>query len=201
MKEVNYIIHLNGVLRKFSEDDRITASHRSLYLAFFEIWNQKHFPKTFMVNRKQVMALAKMRSRTTYHKLLRELKMWGYLQYHPSSSPKNGSLVDMFRFDTLPDQKMDNTCSETEQVPVQKMVSFNKHNNKHIINSFKQTSPENEHVVIAYFESAKRNILEAKSFYFFYESIGWKLNGKKPITNWKACARNWMKKADEIKND
>ncbi len=201
MSEVNYIRHLNGIMRKFSEDEKISSSHRSLYLAFFELWNQKHFPRTIMVNRKQVMSLAKIRSRTTYHKLLRELKMWGYLQYQPSTSPKSGSLVDMFRYDILPEQKMDKTCSISEQVPVQKMVSFNKHNNKPIINLFKQTCPENEQVVIAYFKSENRSIMEAKSFYFFYESIGWKFNGKHPITNWKACARNWMKKADEIKND
>ena len=41
--------------------------------------------------------------------------------------------------------------------------------------------------------------MEAKKFYNFYESIGWKLNGKNPITNWQACAKNWMLKADEIK--
>ena len=201
MSEVNYIRHLNGILRKFSEDDNISSSHRSLYLAFFELWNQKHFPRTIMVNRKQVMSLAKIRSRTTYHKLLRELKMWGYLHYRPSSSPQIGTLVELFTFDILPEQKMDKPCSISEQVPVQKMVSFNKHNNKHIINSFKQTCPKNEQVVIAYFESEKRSSLEAKKFFNFYESIGWKLNGKHPITNWKACARNWMIKADEIKND
>ena len=201
MKEVNYIRHLNGVLRKFSDDENISSSHRSLYLAFFELWNQKHFPETFMVNRKQVMSLAKIRSRTTYHKLLRQLKMWGYLQYHPSSNPQIGTLVELFRFDTLPDQKMDRTCSVSEQVPVQKMVSFNKHMNKHIINSFKQTCPKNEQVVIAYFKSQKRSTLEAKKFYNFYEAIGWKLNGKNPITNWQACAQNWMIKADEMKND
>lgn len=43
--------------------------------------------------------------------------------------------------------------------------------------------------------------MEAKKFYNFYESIGWKLNGKNPITNWQACARNWMLKADEIKKN
>ncbi|ORL44923.1 hypothetical protein IIF7_13992 [Zunongwangia atlantica 22II14-10F7] len=106
MSEVNYIRHLNAVLRKFAKDDRIAVSHRSLYLAFFELWNQKHFPRNLMVNSQQVMGLAKIRSRTTYHKLVRELKHWGYLQYHPSSSPKIGSVVNMFRFDTLPDQKL-----------------------------------------------------------------------------------------------
>ena len=200
MKKVNYIQHLNGVLRKFSKDDQITSSHRSLYLAFFELWNQKHFPRTIMVNSKQVMSLAKIRSRTTYYKLLRELKRWGYVQYYSSSSPQIGTLVELFRYDTLPVQKLDKTCSISEQVRVQKMVSFNKHYNKHIINSFKQTCPENEQVVITYFKSENRSSLEAKKFYNFYESIGWKLNGRSPITNWKACAQNWMIKADEIKN-
>ncbi|MDT0691000.1 hypothetical protein RM549_14485 [Salegentibacter sp. F188] len=201
MSAVNYISHLNGVLRKFSEDDKISSSHRSLYLAFFELWNQKRFPKTIMVNSKQVMSLAKIRSRTTYHKLLRNLKMWGYLQYHPSNNPQIGSLIEMFRFDTVTDQKTNKTYPVSEQAPVQKMVSYNKEKSKHIINSFKQTSPENEQVVIDYFKEERRSSMEAKKFYNFYESIGWKLNGKNPITNWQACAQNWMIKADEIKKD
>ena len=201
MSEVNYISHLNGVLRKFADDDKISSSHRSLYLAFFELWNQKRFSKTIILNSKKVMALAKIRSRTTYHKLLRDLTNWGYLKYHPSTSPKMGSLVEMFRFDTLPGQKMNRTYPVSEQVPVQKLVSFNKHKSKHIINSFIKTCPENEQEVIEFFREEKRSVLEAKKFYNFYESIGWKLNGKNPITNWQACARSWMLKADEIKKD
>ena len=201
MRAVNYISHLNGVLRKFSDDDKISSSHRSLYLAFFELWNQKRFPKRIMVNSKQVMSLAKIRSRTTYHKLLRELKTRGYLQYHPSNNPQTGSLIEMFRFDTLPDQKLDKTYPISEQVPVQKLVSFNKHKSKHIINSFINTCPKNEQEVIEFFREEKRSILEAKKFYNFYESIGWKLNCKNPITNWQGCARSWMLKADEIKKD
>lgn len=201
MKAVNYISHLNGVLRKFADDDNISSSHRSLYLAFFELWNQKHFPKNIMLNSRQVIAIAKIRSRTTYHKLLRDLTNWGYLKYHPSTSPQMGSLVEMFRFDTPPDQKMDRTYPISEHVPVQKLVSFNKHKSKHIINSFINTCPKNEQEVIEFFREEKRNVLEAKKFYNFYESIGWKLNGKNPITNWQACAKNWMLKADEIKKE
>ncbi|MGY5851830.1 hypothetical protein [Salegentibacter sp. F14] len=201
MREVNYIRHLNGALRKFSDDNKISSSHRSLYLAFFEIWNQKRFPKTIMVNSKQVMALAKIRSRTTYHKLLRDLKNWGYLQYHPSHNPQIGSLVEMFRFDARSVQKMNKRYPVSEQSSVQKMVSFNKDHSKHIINSYKQIGPKNEQVVIEYFKKENRSPLEAKKFYNFYESIGWKLNGKNPITNWQACAQNWMIKADEIKHN
>ncbi|WP_156100671.1 hypothetical protein [Gillisia sp. Hel_I_29] len=106
----------------------------------------------------------------------------------------------MFKFDTHPDQKIDRTYPISEQAPVQKLVFIIKHKSKHIINSFKQTCPKNEQVVIAYFKSEKRSTIEAKKFFNFYESIGWKLNGKNPITDWKACARNWMIKADEMKN-
>ena len=201
MSEVNYILHLNAVLRMFAQDDRITSSHRSLYLAFFELWNQKHFPQTFMVNSKQVMELAKIRSRTTYLKLLQNLKTREYLQYHSSHNSNLGSIIEMFRFDTTVVQKLDKGCSISEQVVVQKLVTINKHNNKHIINSFKQTCPKNEQVVLAYFKSEKRSSIEAKKFFNFYKSIGWKLNGKNPIIDWKACARNWMLKADEMKNN
>ena len=110
-----------------------------------------------MLNSKRVMALAKIRSRTTYHKLLRDLTNWGYLQYHPSTSPKMGSLVEMFRFDTLPDQKMNSTYPISEQAPVQKLVSFNKHKSKHIINSFINTCPKNEQEVINYFKAKNRS--------------------------------------------
>ena len=147
------------------------------------------------------MGLAKIRSRTTYLKLLQELKTWGYLTYYSSHNPYKGSLVEMFRFDVSVVQKMDKSCSISEQVPVQKLVTVYKHKSKHIINSFKQTCPKNEQVVIDYFKAENRSVLEAKKFYNFYGSIGWKLNGKNPITNWQACARNWMLKADEMKND
>jgi hypothetical protein len=107
----------------------------------------------------------------------------------------------MSRFDTHPDQKMDSTYPVSEQVPVQKLVSFNKHKSKHIINSFIKTCPENEQEVINYFKAKNRSSLEAKKFYNFSESIGWKLSGKNPITNWQACARSWILKADEIKKE
>ncbi|MGY5846409.1 hypothetical protein ACW6QP_03230 [Salegentibacter sp. HM20] len=151
-----------------------------------------------MLNSKQVMGLAKIRSRTTYHKLLGELESWGYLQYRPSNNPNIGSLIKMSRFDTLPDQKMNRTYPVSEQLPVQKMVSFNKEKDKHIINSFKRIGPKNEQIVFKFFEEKNRSLLEAKEFYNFYKNINWKINGNIPITNWQAYAEKWMLKADEI---
>ena len=200
MKEVNYISHLNGVLRIFSQDPKILSAHRSLYLAFFEVWNQNRFPQKLMVNSKQIMALAKIRSRTTYHKLIRDLKILGYLKYYPSNNPLIGSIIEMSRFDTTPDQKMDRTYPVSGQQPVQNMATFKKEKNKHIINSLKQTIPENEQVVLDFFKNEYRSVLEARRFYNFYEAIGWK-SGPNPITNWQACALSWILKADEINEE
>lgn len=59
-------------------------------------------------------------ARKTYHKLFRDLTKWGYLKYHPSTSPPMGSLVEMSRFDPHSDQKIDKTYPVSEQAPVQK---------------------------------------------------------------------------------
>lgn len=192
MKDVNYISHLNGALKKFAKDPAIGQGHRSLYLAFFEVWNQNRFPKKLMINSKQIMGLAKTRSRTSYLKLLHDLKKLGYLQYHPSHNPRVGSLIELFRFDTSLDQKTNKPYTVSEPLPVQNMIPFNKYNNKHKTNSLKQTKPENEQVVLIFFRNEKRSQFEA---------IGWRMGSKNPIINWRACAKSWILKADEIKNE
>lgn len=47
------------------------------------------------------------------------------------------------------------------------MVSFNKHINKRILNSFKQSCPENEQVVITYFKSEKEVLWKLENFTIF----------------------------------
>lgn len=200
MSTVNYITHLNGVMRKFHTDPAIGPGHRNLYLAFFQMWNKKHFPKKLMINSKLIMSIAKIRSRTTYLKLLQELKRLGYMEYYPSSNPQVGSIVELFRYDTDPVQKMDNTSSVSDSLSGQKMVPFNKHKIKQNKNSLKQTRPESEYIVLEFFKKEKRSALEAEKFYNFYEAIGWRLSGN-PIVNWRACAKNWIIKADEIKKE
>ena len=43
--------------------------------------------------------------------------------------------------------------------------------------------------------------LEAKKFYNHYQGIGWKVGGKTKIVDWHATARNWMIKAEELKEE
>ncbi|EGV43658.1 hypothetical protein BZARG_2760 [Bizionia argentinensis JUB59] len=100
--------------------------------------------------------------------------------------PNQGQAVDL----TVPNQG-------------QALVPLYKHN-KQIENTnklYKLEQPKNQKVVIEFFKSKKWPNIEAKKFFNYYQSIGWKLGGKTKIVDWKATAQNWMLKAEEIKND
>ncbi|OKL42086.1 hypothetical protein [Pontibacter flavimaris] len=81
---------LTGFYRKAGRDKRLRRPHLNLYMALLV---QSRGGGAFRVNRKEVMAWARIRSRTTYHRCLRELDRWGYLYYLPSYDPSSKSLV------------------------------------------------------------------------------------------------------------
>ena len=70
---MNYIRHLNAVFEQFSKDSRLNPSHVSLYMALFQYWNINRFPEVFYIAREEVMAMAKIGSKATYHRCLRRL--------------------------------------------------------------------------------------------------------------------------------
>jgi len=82
---------LQGFYRKAGGDRRLRRPHLCLYLALLA---QSH-GTAFQVNRKEVMALARIGSRVTYHRCIRELDRWGYIHYQPSYDPSSQSLVSV----------------------------------------------------------------------------------------------------------
>jgi len=57
-----------------------------------------------------------------------------------------------------------------------------------------------DEVLKAFGEVGKES--EAESFYNYYEANGWVQGaGKKPIKNWKAAARNWIRNAKKFDNE
>jgi hypothetical protein len=83
------------------------------------------------------------------------------------------------------------------------VVSINKHIQtiKNKINETKLDQPRNENEVINFFKKENYPELEAKKFYNHYQGIGWKVGGKTKIVDWHATARNWMLKAEELKEE
>jgi hypothetical protein len=66
---------------------RIGATHISLYIAFFQHWGKNGFRNPVEFTSREIMPLAKIESRATYHRCLRELVECGYIRYIPSCNP------------------------------------------------------------------------------------------------------------------
>lgn len=194
---MNYIKHLNSVFELFTRDSRLNPTHISLYMALFQFWNINRFPEVFYINREEVMVMAKIGSKATYHRCLRRLHDWKYIRYLPSHNPYKGSQIQMLKFGT---SSGSNTGTSSEQVVVQALVP-NTNINKQNKNINKHKLPKNENEVLIFFKKEKWDANEAKKFFNHYTSIGWKVGGKIPILDWHSTAKNWMLKGDEIKKE
>lgn len=105
---MNYIRHLTGFFDKIQEDNRLNPTHISLYLALFQFWNLNHFQNPISISRNEMMKLSKIAAFGTYHKCIKDLQEFGYIEYFPSFNPYKGSLVNLFKFDDIEVQNIDN---------------------------------------------------------------------------------------------
>ncbi|MDC6361622.1 MULTISPECIES: hypothetical protein [Flavobacteriaceae] len=127
MEEVNYIKHLNGVFGQFSKDSRLNPTHISLYVALFQFWNNNFFKSEFFINRGEIMQYAKIGSKSTYHRCIKELDHWSYIVYTPSHNPFKGSRIKMFDFGISSGQVVDQSRTNIGTSNGQAVVPINKH--------------------------------------------------------------------------
>ena len=95
---VNYIAHLSNALFKFQTDERLNPAHISLYVTLFQCWNYRRFQNPFMILRDEIMQASKIRSKSTYHRCIRELDSYGYVKYYPSKNAMTGSRIRIVIF-------------------------------------------------------------------------------------------------------
>lgn len=146
------------------------------------------------------MKLAKIGSKSTYHRCVKELNHYNYLVYVPSHNPFKGSKIKMLKFETTSGQVVGQAVYQG--VPNQRQAVGR--SNKHIQtlqNSNKLPQPKNEDEVLDFFKKEKWPEVEAKKFFNHYQSIGWKIGGKIKIEDWHASAKNWMLKSEELQNE
>jgi hypothetical protein len=84
---------LSCFINRVASDVRLKPTHTSLYLALCNAWRTSQFQNVFHVSRRQLMFAAHIRSIATYHKVIRDLREFGYLDYWPSYHPVKGSRV------------------------------------------------------------------------------------------------------------
>jgi hypothetical protein len=152
MPKVNFIRHLLVVSDKFIADDRLSASHISLYYALFHNWNLSKFHNPISICREEIMRASKIGSANTYTKCLKELDSWQYLKYVPSFNSHKGSKIYLYIFnkptdngtdisnDKATDKGSDKTTDKgTNKATVKAVIpSINSINNINIINNRKR---------------------------------------------------------------
>lgn len=149
MEDINYIKHLNGVFEQFSKDNRLNPTHISLYIALFQFWNSNYFRDEFYINREEVMHYAKIGSKSTYHRCIKELSYWKYLLYTPSHNPFKGSKIKLFNFSTSGEQVLYQnrtnigTSSGQAVVPIIKHIQTRENfKNTYKHENFKNSNPQ-----------------------------------------------------------
>ena len=87
---------LNNIFKVISADERISVWHVSIYMTLLHLWNLNDLKNPVPITRMKVMKLAHVGSIVTYHKCVKQLQEFGYIQYVPSYNPFLGSKVYLF---------------------------------------------------------------------------------------------------------
>ena len=218
---MNYIKLLNAAFEKFYFDDRLNPTHISLYMALFQEWNSSRFMDEFYVNRRELMRVAKIGSKSTYHRCIVELDSWHYLSYFPSNNPYKGSKIKMTIIGTSDEPVVGQYNPILEQLaeqyhprgvpleghhhpkngqvvyqhrPIDGQALVSNTNNIKQENYIKQ--PKGRQAVILFFEEKDFDADEAKKFYQHYADREWKTSDGKPIRDWRSLATNWMDRTE-----
>lgn len=200
---MNFISHYLAVMGRIAADDRLRATHVSLYVALFTVWNRHKFVVPLSINRRELMGMSKIGSQHTYYGCMRALHAYGYLRYCPSTNAFTGSVVHMCAFDAEGGNSGGGGCAEVEGGLSKKggaagAVLQPSIKQKTLLNS-KGGTPSKRGVfkiperasVEAFFVSAGSSSQEGQRFFYYYASVDWKV-GRKKMKDWQAAARHWM---------
>lgn len=93
-KNITYEIADYGkLIKRIGGDERLMATHVSLFTALFVFFQRNGFVSPFPVTRAGLMSCSRIASIATYHKCIKELNDFGYIRYHPSFSPRQQSQI------------------------------------------------------------------------------------------------------------
>jgi hypothetical protein len=80
-------------LLSFSRDSRISVWHLGVMFGIINMASGQDIREPIFISRSKIMKLAHIGSIVTYHKCIKELQEFGYIDYLPSYHPAVGSKV------------------------------------------------------------------------------------------------------------
>ncbi len=139
---MNYIKHLTGFFEKVSTDYDLNATHISLYMAIFQLWNQNRFQNPISISRDELMRISKIASTATYHKCMKDLTEREYVIYKPSFNPFKGSILEVCNLDfyTKPVPKKELKKHATSSKNDQVIEQVNEQVTKQALNKYQTSS-------------------------------------------------------------
>ena len=75
---------LTSFYSAIKSDPRIGTTHISLYMALFQFYNLNKLSNPILITRTAVMEVAKISGLATYHRCIKDLAHFGYIEYKPS---------------------------------------------------------------------------------------------------------------------
>ncbi|MEO7978887.1 hypothetical protein [Flavobacterium sp.] len=84
---------LSDFFKAIEKDHRISITHIGIYAALLQFRTENGFVNPIEVYRAEIMKLAKITGPVTYHKCIRELDEYGYIDYLPKRNRNQKSTI------------------------------------------------------------------------------------------------------------
>ncbi len=93
VEEEEILKPLSDFFFAIEKDARISTTHIGIYAALLQYRKEKGLINPVIAFSHEIMPIAKISSPTTYHKCVRDLSDFGYIQYEPSFRKNLGSKI------------------------------------------------------------------------------------------------------------
>mgnify|MGYP003517089388 CR=1 FL=1 len=84
---------LSDFFKAIEKDYRINVTHIGIYAALLQFRADRGFINPIMAYRYEIMKIAKITGHVTYHKCIRELNEYGYINYIPKRKRNQRSII------------------------------------------------------------------------------------------------------------
>lgn len=84
---------LTDFFKAIEKDYRISVTHIGIYAALLQFRADRGFINPIMAYRYEIMKIAKITGHVTYHKCIRELNEYGYINYIPKRNRNQRSII------------------------------------------------------------------------------------------------------------
>ncbi len=82
---------LSEFFTAIENDPRISITHIGIYAALLQYWKDHDYNNPMEAFSHEIMQLAKISTRATYNKVIKDLSEYGYIKYEPSFKRNQGS--------------------------------------------------------------------------------------------------------------